>query len=140
MHPQSAGGHIGDGNSITKSGRIPGGRGRGMTASKGGVHLLGKGRRRRKNYPISWGCSAEQMKMKKRVLCVFDGPHRLCKDDMMLDNEFEVRMRIGNVDSYVTDLDVQTIKRAEAFHTATEEEKGPWTEDEDELDIERLMS
>lgn len=77
--------------------------------------------------------------MKKRVLCVYDGPRRLWKDDMMLDNEFEVRMRLGDGKSYVTDLDVQTVKRAEALHNATEAEKGPWVSD-DEVDIERLMS
>lgn len=106
-----------------------------MTGSKGGVPLIGKGRRRRKHYPISWGCSAEQMKMRKRVLCVYDGPRRLWKDDMMLDNEFEVRMRFGDGESYVTDLDVETVKRAEAFHNATEEEKGV-----EGIDIEQLMS
>ena len=111
-----------------------------MTGSKGGVPLLGKGRRRRKYYPASWGCSAEQMKMKKRVLCVYDGPRRLWKDDMMLDNEFEVRMRTGNGTSYVTDLDVETMKRAEAFHNATEEEIGPWVEEREEVDIEKLMA
>lgn len=110
-----------------------------MTASKGGVPLVGKGRRRRKDYPVSWGCSAEQMKMKKRVLCVYDGPRRLWKDDMMLNNEFEVRMQLGSGSSYVTDLDVETLKRAEAFHNATEEEKGPWMEDGREVDIEELM-
>ena len=111
-----------------------------MTASRGGVPLLGKGRRRRKQYPLSWGRSAEQMKMKKRALCVYDGPRRLWKDDMMLDNDFEVRMRIGSGESYVTDLDVETIKRAEAFHDATEEEKGPWVQDREEIDIDKLMS
>ena len=106
---------------------VSAGRSRGMTVSKGGVPLAGKGRKRRKHYPNSWGCSTDQMKMKKRVLCVYDGPRRLWKDDMMLDNDFEVRMRFGD-NSYVTDLDVQTVKRAEAFHAATEEEKGPWAE------------
>ena len=66
------------------------------------------------------------MKMKKRVLCVYDGPRRLWKDDMMLDNDFEVRLRLGDGGSYVTDLDVETYKRAEAFHNMTKEEKGPW--------------
>ena len=80
------------------------------------------------------------MKMKKRVLCVYDGPRRLWKDDMMLDNEFEVRMRTGNGTSYVTDLDVETMKRAEAFHNATEEEIGPWVEEREEVDIEKLMA
>ena len=111
-----------------------------MTGSKGGVPLLGRGRRRRKHYPVAWGCSAEQMKMKKRVLCVYDGPRRLWKDDMMLDSEHEVRMRTGNGESYVTDLDVETVKRAEAFHNATDEEKGPWVEADAQVDIETLMS
>jgi len=133
---QGAGAHVGGGNSITKSGRTnSGGKGRGMTASKGGVPLVGKGRRRRKHYPVSWGCSKEQMKMKKRVLCVYDGPRRLWKDDMMLNNDFEVRMRLGEGDSYVTDLDVESVKRAEALLSATEEEKGPYV-----VDIEQLMS
>jgi len=115
-----------------------GGRGRGMTASKVGVPLSGKGRRRRRHYPISWGCSSEQMKMKKRTLCVYDGSRRLWKDEMMLDNAFEVRMRLGDGDSYVTDLDVETVKRAEALHDATEEQKGPWVSGD--VDIEQLMS
>ena len=108
-----------------------------MTFSKGGVPLVGKGRKKRKFYPTSWGCSADKMKMKKRVLCVFDGPRRLCKDDMMLDNEFEVRMRLGDGNSYVTDLDVNTIKRANAFLDAKDEEKGAYTE---EIDVQQLMS
>jgi hypothetical protein len=70
------------------------------------------------------------MRMKKRVLCVYDGPRRLWKDDMMLDREFEVRMRLPlEGKAYVTDLDVQTMKRAEAIHGATEEERGPWNPD-----------
>ncbi|KAI4161418.1 MAG: hypothetical protein L6R39_000090 [Caloplaca ligustica] len=77
--------------------------------------------------------------MKKRVLCVYDGPRRLWKDDMMLDSQFEVRMRLGEGDSYVTDLDVNTLKRADALLNATDEEKGPWIPD-DEADVQRLMS
>ncbi|KAL6715683.1 hypothetical protein ACLMJK_006644 [Lecanora helva] len=120
------GAHAGGGNATSKSGRVTsGGRGRGMTSSKGGVPLVAKGRRRRKDYPVSWGSSKEKMKMKKRVLCVYDGPRRLWKDDMMLDNDFEVRMHLDG-GSYVTDLDVETVKRAEAFHHMTEEEKGAW--------------
>ena len=44
-----------------------------------------KGSKRKRNYPLSWGAAPENMHMKKRVLCVFDGPRRLWKDDMMLD-------------------------------------------------------
>ncbi|KAL8756681.1 MAG: hypothetical protein Q9199_002765 [Rusavskia elegans] len=108
-------------------------------SGKGGVPLVGKGRKKRKHYPVSWGCSADKMKMKKRVLCVYDGPRRLWKDDMMLDSEFEVRMRLGDSGAYVTDLDVSTLKRANALLNATEEEKGPWVP-EDAADIHQLMS
>ena len=134
---------MGGGRSLLKAERLAVTKGRGFTASKGGVPLVGKGRRRRKYYPASWGSSIDQMKMKKRVLCVYDGPRRLWKDDMMLDNDFEVRMRINNDKSYVTDLDVQTVKRAEAFHGATDEEKGPWLEQDmhgEDVDIDQLMS
>jgi hypothetical protein len=126
-------------NRITKASTNSRGR-TGLTWSKGGVALHGPiasasgsgGRKKRKNYPASWGCSTDKMKMKKRVLCVYDGPRRLWKDDMMLDQEFEVRVKIpGSMDSrsYVTDLDVQTLKRAEAIHGATDEERGPWRPD-----------
>ena len=109
-----------------------------MTLSKGGVPSVGKGRKKRKHYPISWGCSADKMKMRKRVMCAFDGPRRLLKDEMMLPNNLEVRLNLGDEKSYTTDLDVWTLKRTEAFHNATEEEKGPWMPDD--VDIEELMS
>lgn len=101
--------------------------------------MVGKGRKKRLHYPLSWGCAADKMKMKKRVLCVYDGPRRLWKDDMMLDNEFEVRMKLGDGKSYVTDLDVETLKRAQALHNATEEEKGPWLPDDtQDADVQEL--
>ncbi|PQE10344.1 Metallothionein expression activator protein [Rutstroemia sp. NJR-2017a WRK4] len=113
---------------------------RGMTHSKGGVTLNSKGRKKRKDYPSSWGCPTSQMKMKKRVLTVFDGPRRLWKDDMMLDTDYEVRIKLGDEKAYVTDLDVQTLRRADAFHNATEEEKGPWIADDlTGMDLEKLM-
>ena len=112
--------------------------GRGVAHSKGGAHsIVGKGRKRRKHYPVSWGCSTDKMKMKKRVLCVYEGQRHLWKDEMMLDNEFEVRLKLGKGDAYITDLDVLTLQRADAFHNATEEEKGPATWDQDE--VEKLM-
>lgn len=98
----------------------------GITYSKGGVDLsVAKGRRKRKHYPQSWGCGMDEMTLKKRVLCCFDGQRRLLKDDMMLGNEFHKRIQLPD-GGYVTDLDVETMKRAEAFHCATEEERGPW--------------
>ncbi|KAK7180178.1 Transcription factor Sp2 [Paraphaeosphaeria sporulosa] len=122
--------HVGGGNpsKVTKASGARGPRA-GLTFSKGGVAITGSGRKKRKNYPVSWGCPTDKMKMKKRVLCVYDGPRRLWKDDMMLDQEFEVRLKLPDGKSYVTDLDVQTLKRADALHDATPEEKGPWTPD-----------
>lgn len=97
----------------------------GLTYSKGGVPLNKKvNRKSRKNYPSSWGCSPQQMKMKKRVAVAFDGPDRLFKDDMMLSSDYEVRIPLAD-GHYITDLDVQTMRRCEAFHAATVDERGP---------------
>lgn len=132
------------GKRVGKNGGIvkPGQK-RGLTLSKNGVALagqmIGKGSKRRKNYPLSWGAAPDKMKMKKRVLCVFEGPRRLWKDDMMLDAEHEVRISLNADDArgpYVTDLDVLTLRRAEGVLNATEEEKGPWP---DEEELQRLM-
>jgi len=105
---------------------------RGMTHSRGGVPVVGKnkGRKSRQNYPSSWGFDKGQMTMKKRVMTVFDGARRLAKDDMMLSTEHEVRLKLSDGKAYVTDLDVQTMKRAVGFHFATDEEKGPWISDD----------
>ncbi|KAI0197408.1 hypothetical protein EV127DRAFT_10279 [Xylaria flabelliformis] len=105
---------------------------RGMTHSRGGVAVSTKtkGRKNRQNYPSSWGFDKGQMTMKKRVLTVFDGPRRLAKDDMMLSTEHEVRVKLSDGKSYVTDLDVNTMRRAEGFHNATPQEKGIWISDD----------
>lgn len=105
---------------------------RGLTHSKGGVPTLPtkRGRKHRRDYPSSWGFDKGQMTMRKRVLCAFDGPRRLHKDEMMLSTEQEVRLQLSDPKAYVTDLDIQTLRRAEAFHSATEEEKGPWISDD----------
>lgn len=105
---------------------------RGLTHSRGGVPLLtkSKGRKNRRDYPSSWGFDKGQMNVKKRVLAVFDGPRRLAKDDMMLSMEHEVRVKLADGKSYITDLDIQTVKRAVGFHEATGEEKGPWISDD----------
>ncbi|GAP90784.1 putative zinc finger protein [Rosellinia necatrix] len=115
---------------------------RGMTHSRGGVPLStkSKGRKNRQNYPSSWGFDKGQMTMKKRVLAVFDGPRRLAKDDMMLSTEHEVRVKLSDGKSYVTDLDVNTMKRAEGFLNATPQEKGYWiSDDPTEEDMAQMM-
>jgi len=106
---------------------------KGFTWSKGGGSIIGKSRKRRKFYPPSWGMAMDKMNMKKRVLCVYDGQRRLLKDDMMMHNEFEVRVPLADGNSYVTDLDIESMKRSDAFHNATSEEKGPWIQEQDFL-------
>lgn len=137
-HPLQARAIIGAGVSKSKSSK------KSMTWSKGGVTLAGKGRKKRKHYPPSWGMSAEKMQMKKRVLCVYDGDRRLWKDDMMLHSEFEVRLPLPDGKNYVTDLDVETMKRAVAFHNSTDDERGPWLstaeEDAQGFDLNALMA
>ncbi|KAI0552524.1 hypothetical protein F4679DRAFT_534378 [Xylaria curta] len=115
---------------------------RGMTHSRGGVPVSTKtkGRKNRQNYPSSWGFDKGQMTMKKRVITVFDGPRRLAKDDMMLSTEHEVRVKLSDGKSYVTDLDVNTMRRAEGFHNATPQEKGIWiSDDPTEEDMARMI-
>ena len=122
--PRRAGARINPVNGVQKS--------RGLTHSRGGVPLVGKsrGRKNRRDYPSSWGFDKGQMTMKKRVMAVFDGPRRLAKDDMMLSTDHEVRLKLSDGKAYVTDLDVQSMKRAQGFLNATDEEKGPWLSDD----------
>ncbi|THZ87584.1 hypothetical protein D6C84_01630 [Aureobasidium pullulans] len=103
----------------------------GMTYSKGGVslHSITKNNKRRKNYPPAWNAPPEKMRMKKRVLCVFDGPRRLWKDDLMLGIDNQVREPLSGR-NWVTSLDVQTLRRAEGILEATEEEKGSWLDEQ----------
>lgn len=117
---------LGNGNAITKHSSTAG-------SGKGARAVATRRRNNRGNYPQSWGCPNSNMKTKKRVLCVFDGQRRLWKDEMMLNNEFEVRLQLPggsgdgtNRDAYVTDLDVETMKRAEGVLSASDEELGPW--------------
>lgn len=91
-----------------------------------------KGRRINIEFPRSWGYDDDQMVFKKRVASVFDGQRRLAKDESMLSTHHEVRLPLSDGKSYVTDLDVLTLQRAEAFHNATDEEKGPWAEGMDQ--------
>ena len=63
----------------------------------------------------------------------------------MLDAENEVRTTLpghaeGRNRRWITDLDTQTLKRAESLHCATDEEKGPWIDEQCNLiDMEKLM-
>lgn len=53
------------------------------------------------------------MVTKRRCLMVFDGPKLLCRDEMMMSTEWEVKAPLG--DSFVSDLDFWTMRRADAF-------------------------
>ncbi|EEY23255.1 zinc finger protein [Verticillium alfalfae VaMs.102] len=120
--------------SARRSGMISGAiKSRGMTHSRGGVPGRvdkSKGRKSKQQRPKSWDLNKDLVKMKKRVLGVFDGPRRLAKDDMVLSTEHEVRIKLQDGKSYVTDLDMFTVMRAEGFHGATDAEKGAWVSDD----------
>lgn len=58
-----------------------------------------------------------------------------------LHNASEVRMWRLDEQRSVIDLDVETLKPAEALHAASHEDQGPWQlEKLDELDLKELMS
>jgi hypothetical protein len=111
---------------------VSGVRKRGMTQSRGGVDIGIKkgGRKSRREYPSSWGFDKSQMTLKKRVTAVFDGTRRLVKDDMILPMENEVRVALADGKSYVTDLDILSLQRAEAYLDASAEEKATWMSDD----------
>lgn len=58
------------------------------------------------------------MVTKRRCLMVFDGPKPLCRDEMLMSAEWEVKAQLGG-DTFVSDLDFWTIRRADAFLDAT---------------------
>jgi hypothetical protein len=116
---------------ILVNSEIESGPHQGMTFSKGGVPLYSattKNNKRRKNYPPAWNAPPDKTMMKKRVMCVFDGPRRLWKDDMMLGTTNHVRESLSGR-NWVTTLDVQTLRRAEGIFEVTEEERGPWLDE-----------
>ncbi|KAK8140728.1 hypothetical protein G3M48_002331, partial [Beauveria asiatica] len=91
---------------------------RGLTHCRGSVTAIGKtrGRKNPKDYPSSWGFDKCQMTLKKRIMAIFA-------------SMAGVRLKLSEGTAYVTDLVVQTMKRAECFLNATEDEKGPWISD-----------
>lgn len=114
---------------------------RGLRHSKGGLTLnsASEVHKNRKDYPSSWGSPTSQIKMKKRVLAVFDGPRRLRKDDMLLDTNYDVRLKLGDEKAYITDLNVQSFRNLKPLPNS--DDKGPWVvEDMTDRDLEDLMS
>jgi len=123
-------------NAVSTRSNYGKGRGR-ISKSKSANPMVGKGRKKRKEYPHAWGCGKEQLKMKKRVLWVHDGSQRVWKDEMMLDSGHEVRVPLPGVgDSYVTDLDIETMQRARNMLNNNNDQQGPWLADDE---VTRLM-
>jgi hypothetical protein len=82
-------------------------------------------RKRKNEYPSSWSLPESEVNLKKRVMCVFDGSRRLWKDEMMMNKDFEVRVDLP-AGGYVTDLDVETMRRAEFVAGTTDEQRAAW--------------
>jgi hypothetical protein len=75
-----------------------------------------KGRRKTKHYPPDWGISPEHMSLRKRCLYLHVGPQRIWKDEMLLHRELELRVPLPLGQTYVTDLDIETLRTAEAIY------------------------
>ncbi|KAH8654799.1 hypothetical protein BGZ61DRAFT_373144 [Ilyonectria robusta] len=80
-----------------------------------------RNRRNRGHYPAAWGFDDSQLSLKKRVTAVFNGPIRLARDEVLLSRDLEIRLKLSDGVSYVTDLDVMTLNRAEAIFAWPEE-------------------
>ncbi|KAI5290481.1 hypothetical protein KEM54_001405 [Ascosphaera aggregata] len=86
------------------------------------------------NYPPAWDISASDLDSKRRIIDAFGGPRRLWHDEMMMRDDFEVRINLAQADprerkTYVADLDVATVQRLQCFFNATEDGKDQWTLD-----------
>lgn len=108
---------------------------KGMTHSRGGFSQSmpngHKGRKIKAEYPNAWGIDPAQMTIRKRTAATFDGSHRLNKDEMMLSTKHEVRIPLGDATgASVTDLDVQTMMRTEAYHNMNPADKDTWISDD----------
>lgn len=108
----------------------------GLTYSIGGMsrHFASQSATRPKSvlpshedYPAAWEqLESGETDWKKRVLCVYDGQRRLLKDDMKVHLEYDLERDLKMEHRMLT---YHTFRRANAFHLATEEERGPWVPD-----------
>lgn len=48
------------------------------------------------------------------MTAVFNGPERLDRDEVLLSRDLEIRLKLSDGVSYVTDLDVLTLNKADA--------------------------
>ena len=68
----------------------------------------------RRAYPAAWSLPADEVNLKTRVTCVFDGQRRLFKDEMAMNTDYEV------------DLDLVSLSQADFMANASEEEMMRW--------------
>lgn len=79
-----------------------------------------KSSKRGKELPLSWACPS-QIKSKKRVLCLFNGPRRFWKDEINLDINHKSELKLDSNHNFLGGIDAQTLHRANSMHTAAEE-------------------
>ncbi|KAJ5114499.1 hypothetical protein NUU61_000258 [Penicillium alfredii] len=116
----ATGSSAGSSRAIIRTGSAVSKQSSSSAATKAPRAVATRRRNNRGNYPQSWGCPNSSMKTKKRVLCVFDGQRRLSVSVSPAPPVPPHR------DAYVTDLDVETMKRAEGVLSASDAERGPW--------------
>jgi hypothetical protein len=72
-------------------------------------------RKRRSDYPPSWGNPRDTMKMKKRVMCAFDGNRQLWKDETFFAADLQANIPWSRMESYAKDLDALRITQPEVY-------------------------
>jgi uncharacterized C2H2 Zn-finger protein len=107
-----------------------------LTHPKGGVDLRPYSHKNGKGYPASWGSVIPLTKVKKCDTRAFDGQKRLWKDDVRLSTDCQVRNPPSDGKSYVTNLDIQTLKRVEGLFDDTGDENAC----ENEANLEKLIA
>jgi hypothetical protein len=72
-------------------------------------------RKRRSDCPPSWGNPRDTMKVKKRVMCAFDGNRQLWKDETFFAADLQANIPWSRMESYAMDLDALRITQPEVY-------------------------
>lgn len=73
------------------------------------------GRKRRSDHPQSSGNPRDTMKMKKHVMCAFDGNRQLWKDEAFFAADLQANIPWSRMESYAKDLDALRITQPEVY-------------------------
>lgn len=98
---------------------------RGLTHSKGGVTLAAKGRKKRKDYPPSWGVPASDLKLEKQAPCGFGALPITGKADTTLGTDLDSHLKVDKGKVYITDLELPDLDQADLLNKLAAEGGSP---------------